>query len=245
LFREPLTPGRLAARLDEIAAATGKHAQRRRAVLCERILGACDDPREAAYIVKIMTGELRIGLREALVLEAIAVAFEVPADTVRAALAASGDIGAVALAAKTGTLKRIELQCGNPIGFMLASPIAYGSEYKELVGSAWLVDDKYDGIRAQARVTPERVSLFSRTLSDVAASYPEVVAALRALPGSFALDGELVAMRDGRVLPFRFLQARLQRKALAPELLSEVPVCYVAFDALARADDFLLGYPLA
>ena len=86
----------------------------------------------------------------------------------------------------------------------------------------------------QAHFTPERVSLFSRTLNDVAASYPEVVDALRALPGSGALDGELVAVRDGHVLPFRFLQARLQRKEVAPELLREVPVCFVAFDMLAR-----------
>ena len=109
---------------------------------------------------------------------------------------------------------------------------------------AWLVDDKYDGIRAQAHVTPERVSLFSRTLNDVAASYPEVVAALRALPGSFALDGEIVAVRDGRVLPFRFLQARLQRKDVSAELLREVPVRYVAFDLLAHDQEFLLDLPL-
>ena len=87
--------------------------------------------------------------------------------------------------------------------------------------------------------------MFSRTLNDVAASYPEVVDALRALPGSFALDGELIAVRDGRVLPFRFLQARLQRKEVAPELLREVPVRYAVFDALARDEEFLLDAPLA
>jgi DNA ligase-1 len=102
----------------------------------------------------------------------------------------------------------------------------------------------YDGIRIQAHVTPERVSLFSRTLNDVAASYPEIVAALRALPGSFALDGEIVAERDGRVLPFRYLQARLQRKDVSEELMADVPVRYIVFDALARDDTFLLDEPL-
>jgi DNA ligase-1 len=72
-----------------------------------------------------------------------------------------------------------------------------------------------------------------------------VVDALRALPGSFALDGELIAVRDGRVLPFRSLQARLQRKEVAPELLREVPVRYAVFDALARDEEFLLDVPLA
>jgi DNA ligase-1 len=67
---------------------------------------------------------------------------------------------------------------------------------------------------------------------------------LRALPGSFALDGEIVAVRDGRVLPFRYLQARLQRKVVDPELQREVPVRYVAFDALASGNEFLLDVPL-
>ena len=128
---------------------------------------------------------------------------------------------------------------------MLASPIAYRSEFKELSGSTWLVDDKYDGVRVQAHVTPERASLFSRTLNDVAASYPEVVEALRAVPGSFALDGEIVAAQQGRVLPFRFLQARLQRKEVSLELRREVPVRYIVFDLLARDEDFVLDVPLA
>jgi DNA ligase-1 len=245
LFRETLTPARLMALLGEIADAAGKSAQRRRQILCERILGACTEPLEATYAIKIMTGELRIGLRDGLVVDAVAAAFERDPVVVRRAASAAGDIGAVAVAAKRDTLHDIAIAYHAPIAFMLASPIPYGGEYKELAGGAWLVEDKYDGIRIQAHVTPERVSLFSRTLNDVAASYPEVVAALRTLPGPFALDGEIVAERDGRVLPFRYLQARLQRKDVTPDLLAEVPVRYIAFDALAHGDDFLLDEPLA
>jgi DNA ligase-1 len=245
LFRETLTPARLYALLLEIADASGKNAQKRRRILCERIFSACTDPLEATYVVKIMTGELRIGLREGLVVDAVAQAFERDPRAVRRAASAAGDVGAVALAAKHDALDQVTIAYHAPIAFMLASPIAYGSEYKDLAAASWLVEDKYDGIRAQAHVTPNRVSLYSRTLNDVAASYPEVVEALRALPGSFALDGEIVAVRDGRVLPFRFLQARLQRKDVADDLLREVPVRYVVFDALARDDEFLLDHPLA
>jgi DNA ligase-1 len=245
LFRETLTPARLSAWLDEIASASGKNAQKRRAFLCERILGACTDPLEATYVIKIVAGELRIGLREGLIGDAVASAFGADPVDVRRAASAAGDIGAVALAAKHGTLDEIEIAYHAPIAFMLATPIAYGSDYKDLAAGTWLVEDKYDGIRIQAHVTPERVSLFSRTLNDVSASYPEVVAALRTLPGSLALDGEIVAERDGRVLPFRALQARLQRKDVSAELLAEVPVRYVVFDALARDDRFLLDEPLA
>jgi DNA ligase 1 len=244
LFRETLTPARLYALLVEIADASGKNAQKRRRILCERIFSACTDPLEATYVVKIMTGELRIGLREGLVVDAVAQAFARDPRAVRRAASAAGDLGAVALAAKHDALDQVTIAYHAPIAFMLASPIAYGSEYKDLASATWLVEDKYDGIRVQAHVTPERVSLFSRTLNDVAASYPEVAEALRALPGSFALDGELVAVRDGRVLPFRYLQARLQRKEVSPELLREVPVRYVAFDALARDEEFLLDVPL-
>lgn len=245
LFRETLTPARLYALLLEIADASGKSAQKRRRILCERIFSACTDPFEATYVVKIMTGELRIGLREGLVVDAVAQAFERDPRAVRRAASAAGDLGAVALAAKHDALDQVTIAYHAPIAFMLASPIAYGSEYKDLAAASWLVEDKYDGIRAQAHVTPNRVSLYSRTLNDVAASYPEVVDALRALPGSFALDGEIVAVRDGRVLPFRYLQARLQRKEVGADLMREVPVRYVVFDALARDEEFLLDHPLA
>jgi DNA ligase-1 len=244
LFRETLTPATLYASLVEIAAAAGKSAQRRRQVLCERILGACTDPLEATYVIKVVTGELRIGLREGLIGDAIAQAFDADPPAVRRAASAAGDIGAVAVAAKHGTLDAIAIAYHAPIAFMLATPIPYDGAYKELTAGDWLVEDKYDGIRAQAHVTPERASLFSRTHNDVSAAYPEIVAALRALPGSFALDGEIVAERDGRVLPFRYLQARLQRKDVSPELLAEVPVRYVVFDALAHNERLLLDEPL-
>jgi DNA ligase-1 len=245
LFRDVLTPARLYALLVEIADASGKNAQKRRRILCERIFSACTDALEATYVIKIMTGELRIGLREGLVVDAIAQAFSRDPRAVRRAASAAGDVGQVALAAKHDALDQVTIGYHAPVAFMLASPIAYGTEYKDLVAATWLVDDKYDGIRAQAHVTSDRISLFSRTLNDVAASYPEVVEALRGLPGSSVLDGELVAVRNGRVLPFRFLQARLQRKEVSPELLREVPVRYVAFDLLARDEEFLLDVPLA
>ncbi|MDP9104642.1 MAG: ATP-dependent DNA ligase [Candidatus Eremiobacteraeota bacterium] len=245
LFRETLTPARLYALLDEIAAASGKNAQKRRRILCERIFSACTDSLEATYVIKIITGELRIGLREGLVVDAIAQAFARDPHAVRRAASAAGDVGAVALAAKHGTLDQVTIAYHAPVAFMLASPIAYGPDFKDLAGATWLTDDKYDGIRAQAHVTPSRVSLFSRTLNDVAASFPEIVDALRTLPGSFALDGEVVAVRDTQILPFRLLQGRLQRKSVSAELLRETPVRYVVFDALASGEEFLLDRPLA
>ncbi|HEX3468721.1 MAG TPA: hypothetical protein VHT05_11640, partial [Candidatus Elarobacter sp.] len=154
LFRETLTPAGLYELLLEIAGAAGKNAQKRRRILCERIFSGCTDSTEATYVIKIMTGELRIGLREGLVVDAVAQAFARDPRTVRKAASAAGDLGAVALAAKHDALDQVTIAYHAPVAFMLATPIAYGSEYAELATATWLVEDKYDGIRAQAHVTP-------------------------------------------------------------------------------------------
>jgi DNA ligase-1 len=244
LFVDRLTPATLDSLFGEIAQASGKNAGKRREAVLERILRACEDSLVATYVVKIVTGDLRIGLREGLVLDAIASAFGSDPAAVRRAVMATGDVGTVALAAKQGRLDELRVLYGAPIGFMLASPIPYGDAYGELAGSEWILEDKYDGIRAQAHVRDGNVTLFSRTLNDVTGSYPDVAQALATLPGDAILDGEIVAMRDGRAQPFRYLQARLQRKAVDAELLREVPIAYVAFDLLARGDDFLIDEPL-
>jgi len=245
LFRTILTPASLKTILDAIADTHGKAAARKRQVLCERILAACADELEARYAIKILTGDLRIGLREGLVLDAIAAAFERAPEVVRRAAMAAGDVGSVALAARADGLDDVAIAYGTPIGFMLASPIVFGSSYKELEGAGWLVEDKYDGVRIQAHVDGDRVRLFSRTLNDVSRAFPEVVDALRKTERRAIYDGEIIALRDDRVLPFRFLQARLQRKDVAEELLHEVPVRFVVFDLLAHDNAFVLDDPLA
>jgi DNA ligase-1 len=245
LFRDRLTPASLEGFFAEIAAASGKRANARRAAVLERVLRACDDSLVATYVIKIMTGDLRVGLREGLVLDAVACAFGVDAAGIRRAMMASGDVGAVTRAAKHGTLAEMKVEYGIPIGFMLATPVPYGDVYAELSSGAWYVEDKYDGIRAQAHLRDRTVRLFSRRLNDVTASYPDVAAALAAIPVDAIFDGEIVAMRDHRVLPFRTLQARLQRKNLDDSLLRDVPLVYVAFDLLALGDDLLIDEPLA
>ncbi len=245
LFADRLTPAALDGFFAEIAGVAGKSASKRREAIFERILRACDGPSAVAYVVKIVTGDLRVGLREGLVLDAVARAFGAEPAAIRRATMAAGDVGTVALAAKHRTLDALRVAYGTPIGFMLASPIAYAQSYEELVGAEWFVEDKYDGIRAQAHVRAGRAQLFSRRLNDVGASYPEIVVALqRALRAGAILDGEILAMRDGQVLPFRYLQGRLQRKTVDEELLRDVPLAYVVFDLLAVDDDLLIDEPL-
>lgn len=246
LFRVTLTPAVLGTILEQIADASGKSANRRRQILVERALGACETELEAKYVIKILTGELRIGLRQGLVLEGIAHAFEAPIDDVRRAAMAAGDVGAVAVAAKHGWLDQIEIAYGSPIAFMLASPLQYGSEYRELRSSehSWLIEDKYDGVRIQAHKYGDAVRLFSRRLNETGAAWPEIISALSEISGDVILDGEIVAVRGDAILPFRRLQGRLQRKDPTPDVLAETQVAYVVFDCLARRRDFLLDQPL-
>ncbi|MBV8148138.1 MAG: hypothetical protein JO092_03510, partial [Candidatus Eremiobacteraeota bacterium] len=193
LFADRLTPATLDTFFGEIADAGGKNAAKRREAVLERILRACDDPLVATYVVKIVTGDLRVGLREGLIVDAVAQAFGSDAPAVRRGLMASGDIGEVALAAKHGTLDRLRVLYGTPIGFMLASAIPYGESYRELAGADWLIEDKYDGIRAQAHLDDGRARLFSRRLNDVTASYPEIAQAFGRLRCKAIFDGEIVA----------------------------------------------------
>ena len=129
---------------------------------------------DAKYILKIITGELRIGLKESLVEEAIAKAYDQPLARVQRANMLLGDIGATLQLAAEHRLDEARLRLFHPIGFMLASPAADFEEAFQYFEDA-LVEDKYDGIRAQAHCGGGQVRLFSRTLDEVTPSFPELV----------------------------------------------------------------------
>ena len=186
----------------------------------------------AKYVVKVLTGELRIGLREGLLEAAIAEAFERPAAEVQMAGMLTGDVGETAVLAKEGRLNEAHLRLLHPIKFMLASPAEDAAEIISRLGPTVWVEDKYDGIRAQLHRRGSEVRLYSRDLHDISDQFPEIVAAAGGLPWDGILDGEILAFA-GHVLPFLTLQARLGRKAPTPEFQAEIPVVYVAFDLLA------------
>ncbi|MFQ5927161.1 MAG: ATP-dependent DNA ligase [Terriglobia bacterium] len=202
-------------------------------------------PLEAKYIVKIITGDLRIGLRANLVEEAVAAAYNAPLAAVRRAAMLSGDIGLIVHLAIEGKLDEVHLRLFHPIDFMLASPAQTPVEAMKYFPEEALVEDKYDGIRAQAHKQNQQVRLFSRTLDDITPQFPELVPALAALPGSFVLDGEVLAWKQARALPFHELQQRLGRKQPDPALQAAVPVALIAFDLLFRDGKLLLDTPLA
>lgn len=223
-------------------AATGKAKQKEELLLA---LLRRSSALEAKYLVKIMTGDLRIGLRESLVEEAIAKAFAEDYARVKRANMLLGDIGETVRLAASHTLQQARMRLFHPIGMMLASPAADAAEALEYIADP-LIEDKYDGIRAQVHHENGVVRIFSRTLDEITASFPELAASLKRLQEPVILDGEIVAWNaiHQRALPFSDLQQRLGRKNVATELMKEVPVAYLAFDVLYARGDLQLDLPL-
>ena len=205
-------------------------------------------PLEAKYLVKIMTGDLRIGLKESLVEEAIARAYEVTLAEVQRANMLVGDIGETLRLAARGALAEAHMRMFHALGFMLASPAESAEEALSYFDHA-SVEDKYDGVRAQAHISNGEVRFFSRTRDEITESFPELPDSLAGLPRAAILDGEIVAWSyseegAGRALPFSALQQRLGRKKVSAELMRRVPVVYLVFDVLYAGEELLLERPL-
>ncbi|HLB43916.1 MAG TPA: ATP-dependent DNA ligase [Candidatus Limnocylindrales bacterium] len=225
----PPTLPEVDAALSAVAAARG---QAKAGPLGE-LLQRCD-PQTARSVVKVLSGDLRIGLREGHLEAAIAKAFDRPLADVQWTGMLTGDIGHTAALARDERLGEAQLVLFRPLKSMLASPVADEDEVLRRLGTPVWVEDKYDGIRAQLHKQGDQVRLFSRDLHDVSDGYPEVVASAARQRWDGILDGELLAFRDGIALPFIQLQARLGRKNPSAEMQRAVPVIYVAFDVLAE-----------
>jgi len=178
----------VAAAFREIAAARGPAAK---SVLVRKLLSMATSL-EAKYIVKIMTGDLRIGLKESLVEEAIAKAYGGTLSEVQRANMLLGDIGEALKLAAAGKLSDARMRLFHPLGFMLAGPAESAAQAVSYFQNA-LVEDKYDGIRAQAHCSGGEVRIFSRTRDEITESFPELPGALAGLPQDAILDGEIVA----------------------------------------------------
>jgi DNA ligase 1 len=226
-------------------------------------------PLETKYIIKIMTGDLRIGLKESLVEEAIAKAYRSTLAEAQRANMLLGDIGETLRFAAEGKLAQAKMRLFHPLGFMLASPIDSAEEGLTYFPEA-AVEDKYDGIRAQAHFANGEVKLFSRTRDEITESFPELEEAFAQLPGEAILDGEIVAWdypadlkqtqkvvdetvsdvsyekasHPGQARPFSVLQQRLGRKKVSEQMLREIPVAYLAFDVLYAGGKLAIDLPL-
>ena len=213
-------------------------------------------PLEAKYLLKLMLGDMRIGVKQSLVEEAIAVAAHADVAVVRHAVMLEADLARVVQRAFAGTLGEARMRLFHPLGFMLASPVETPEEAVErfaVEGSAAieaLLEDKFDGMRAQVHcgdaAQPGRVVIYSRNREDITESFPELVEAFSGVREPLIFDGEILGLDlvTDKALPFSVLGQRIGRKRVDNAVRREIPVVFMGFDLLFDAGELLIEKPL-
>ncbi|RJS75664.1 ATP-dependent DNA ligase [Candidatus Bathyarchaeota archaeon] len=248
LFESSLTILEVRRLLEAIAAATGHGSRERKERLTESLFSRAT-PVEAKYITKIMIGEMRTGFHEGLMEIAVSKAFSVPLKTVQKAAMLVGDIGEVAaICKKEGVegLSKVSLKLFRPIKPMLAQMAENTEEALKEHDGKTAFEYKLDGARIQIHKSNGDVRIFSRRLSDVTKSLPEVVEIVRREVRSkrAILEGEVIALgRDGNPLPFQHLMRRFRRVYDVQKMTEEIPVKLYLFDAIYVDGDSLIDAP--
>ncbi|HET7762326.1 MAG TPA: ATP-dependent DNA ligase [Phycicoccus sp.] len=243
-----LTVADVDAAFDRLATAAGAgSATARRAELDALLRRATGE--EQQFLRGLITGNLRQGALDGVVLAAVAGAFEVPEAVVRRATMLAGSTSAVAEEAARGGLPALEevgLVVGRPLRPMLASSAKTTGEAVEgFAGRTLLVDGKLDGIRIQVHRRDGDVAVFTRSLDEITGRVPEVVEAVAELPGGdLVLDGEAIVLDTaGRPAPFQVTGARTASSADVARLRAEVPLTTFLFDVLHAAGSDLVDVP--
>ena len=216
-------------------------------------------PLEAKYLIKIINGEMRIGLVEGLIEIAIAKAFNQNIKVIREAMLVAGDIAQVSILAKSDSLGKAIIKPLTPLSFMLADVMFTAEEIINYYEKPLICEYKYDGIRVQMHKFGQEIRMFSRKLADVTNAFPELVdAALGAIVTSssslsssssssnidFILDGEILAFQNNKPLHFQELQKRLRKKTVTEQIMAEIPVIYTVYDILYFNGEAIIKKPL-
>ncbi|WP_435066862.1 ATP-dependent DNA ligase LigA [Haloplanus sp. C73] len=243
---DSLTVAEVAAQLRDLATASGSGSRDRKVDLLFDLFNRAD-PLGARYLARLVLSEMRIGVGEGTVRDAIASAFDVPVDAVERALQVTNDYGAMAVRARDegeAGLDAADLEIGRPVQAMLAETgtAADAVEAWERVA----VETKYDGARVQVHHDPAgETRVFSRNLEDVTDALPELVEFAEDLDVPAILDGEALAVDDaGDPLPFQEVLRRFRRKHDVAQMREEITVEFRAFDCLHADGVDLLDTPL-
>ncbi|TEU05984.1 ATP-dependent DNA ligase [Candidatus Bathyarchaeota archaeon] len=245
LIEKPLTILEVRRNLEAIAETTGHGSRERKERLLETLLGQTT-PLEAKYLIKIMIGEMRTGFHEGLMELAVSKAFNIPHNVVQKASMLTGDIAEVAVIAKAkgkeGILK-LEFQIFRPIKPMLAQMVENVNEALKEHGGKTAFEYKLDGARIQIHKSNNEVRIYSRRLTDVTDSLPEVVQLVQeeVKAQKAILEGEVIAIgEDGNPLPFQHLMRRFRRVHDIEKMVKQIPVKLYLFDLI-----YLNGQSLA
>ena len=230
-----------------ISGAVGSGSREKKERLISALLGNAS-PMEAKYLARIFLGEMRTGLHEGLMEQAVAKAFDVQLAAVQKASMVLGDIGEVAFIAKTGKERLLEIgfQVFRPVKLMLAQVASDVAEAVVNHGGKTAFEFKYDGARVQIHKGGSVVRVFSRRLTDVTESLPEVVDAVEANLGASdaIVEGEVVALdKKGRPIAFQHLMRRFRRVHKVRDMAEKIPIRLFLFDILYLNGKSLISLP--
>jgi len=243
-FHEDLDLVRVYHELVGIAEMEGKKSQREKLLAVRRLLGNAH-PLEGRYLARIMLEELRIGVGEGSVREAIAKAFAVDSALVEHAMQALNDSGEVARLAKIGpeALKDVHITPFHPVRMMLAQQ---GTIADMITGHGQIAAEyKYDGSRFQFHKKGNWARMYSRRLEDVTGALPDVIEQLLgATDHDVILDGEVIAIKDGKPMPFQSVLRRFRRRHDVAEATAAIELVPNVFDILWLDGETLIDLPL-
>jgi len=246
LFTEELTIKSLRESFDEISRMAGKGSQTGK-IRALADLFISTSPHEARYLARLILGELRIGVGEGTMRDAIAKAYGVDPDLVERAFMLTSDLGKTAVIARNEGregLERVGLTPHVPVRMMLAQVARNLEEAISEMGTA-IVEWKYDGGRVQVHKTGEKITIFSRRLEDITDSIPEIVDSVKErVTGDVILDGEVIAIKNGKPMPFQNVLRRLRRKYDIDDKAEEIPLFVIFFDIIYRDGKNLIDLPL-
>ena len=203
------------------------------------------EPEEARYLARIMLENLRIGIGEGTVRDALDEAFlnGENSELIQEAYDYSNDFRKVSIASRKGKeeLEKIDLQLFRPVNSMLAKKVENIDEGFETVGKPAAVDFKYDGMRAQIHIKAGEVKIFTRRLENVTSQFPDVKRYVEENIESdnCIIDSEIVGMKDGEVIPFQRLSKRIKRKYDIEKMEKEIPVEVRPFDVLYHEESVM------
>ncbi len=229
---------------ERVAAAEGARSQREKLLLVRKLF-ANSRPLEGRYLARLMLEELRIGMGEGSVRDAVAKAFDIDVHLVEHAHQAMNDLGEVALLARRdpAALSEVTIEPFRPVKMMLAQAGTIAGQIEDHGEVA--VEYKYDGSRFQFHKVGDACRIYSRRLEEVTASLPDIVMHLKEATGhDVILDGEVVAVRDGRPMPFQYVIRRFRRKHQVNAMMEKIEVVPQVFDILYLDGETLLDRPL-
>lgn len=235
LFRRNLTIQKVHQNLVKIADITGGRSQYKKLEILRELLSSAS-PIEAKYITRTVIEELRVGVGEGTMKDAVSQAFKVPKKNVERAHMLTNNLGLVAVVAKEQGLEglqKLNLEPGKPVKPMLAqlSP-NYITSIQEM---GWaFCETKYDGIRVQIHREGDEINIFTRRLENISLALPEIVEYIKKAikPSDFIVEGEIIVTQDGKPISFQYILQRVRRKYEIEKMREKIPLTMYLFDVL-------------